>query len=686
MKKDESKKLSRRDLIKTLGATGALVAAGGLVSTLKAEEVSTTSNNPHDKIGDLSLLETSDKSNLVNAVNENTAEIAATAQKANTDVNEFGMSVKQFGAAGDGVTDDTQAIQDGIDHLHAIGGGTLFFPDGVYIVKPHLSDWITLKSNVNLRGNGRNSCIKVGDDVTDYWTIFGNKRGNAEWVENVKISDIRIDQNVERPADYKIGYGFHDHEYWRQFCIGIFRFNNIVIERVDFDPTCAVNSVTINHGDYEASQDVVIRDCFVRFKRGKGDPDYDNSAFYLHAHRHQATGNRFVATVGERARGCIESHGGPSVIADNLSEGYYTMLNAVARSGKPSANMSITGNVIYDADSGIQLWKDADAELKNVTIANNVMRLRNADHDHQHMGGIRAGSGDGNWTNVTIQGNVVEFQKEENEVRPGLQTSASYGIGVIGSKVITGMNISNNTVLNAPFQGISLGNTVANSLFYNVVVQGNSLINCGINQAISDKTRRAGIYLRGTFEGGCVSDNIINDDNDALKGYYAFFTEGNFTDFQMIDNVVSAKHGSYANRIEPSISSDLNVKVKSTDKLEAAGTFETEDLVYYKGYEVDAEGKQPYGWRVTRYGTQGKSLNNVTVLAQKGDRDFVLSNAEGIESWDYIRLQGLTSGQVKQVLRVSGNEITMTAGVTEDIVIGSKVTFFAPVIEPLVLK
>ena len=49
------------------------------------------------------------------------------------------LSVTLFGAKGDGVTDDTEAIQRAIDYLDARGGGKLFFPytrEGYLIAAP----------------------------------------------------------------------------------------------------------------------------------------------------------------------------------------------------------------------------------------------------------------------------------------------------------------------------------------------------------------------------------------------------------------------------------------------------------------------------------------------------------------------------------------------------------------------
>ena len=48
------------------------------------------------------------------------------------------VNVLDFGAVGDGVADDTQAIQDAIDSLPT-GGGTVFIPGGLYLIDPAVS-------------------------------------------------------------------------------------------------------------------------------------------------------------------------------------------------------------------------------------------------------------------------------------------------------------------------------------------------------------------------------------------------------------------------------------------------------------------------------------------------------------------------------------------------------------------
>jgi len=62
------------------------------------------------------------------------------------------VNVKGFGAKGDGVTDDTEAIQAAIDAVKAAGGGIVFFPPGVY----NITATIQLRVNVTIMGTGWN--------------------------------------------------------------------------------------------------------------------------------------------------------------------------------------------------------------------------------------------------------------------------------------------------------------------------------------------------------------------------------------------------------------------------------------------------------------------------------------------------------------------------------------------------
>lgn len=64
------------------------------------------------------------------------------------DANWFNVKASPYNALGDGSTDDTAAIQAAIDACETYGGGTVYFPKGIYVVNGALQD--TSRSNAQL--------------------------------------------------------------------------------------------------------------------------------------------------------------------------------------------------------------------------------------------------------------------------------------------------------------------------------------------------------------------------------------------------------------------------------------------------------------------------------------------------------------------------------------------------------
>src|SRR4249919_2773355 len=106
-------------------------------------------------------------------------------------------NVKDFGAIANGTTLDSRAINRAIDTIASKGGGTLFFPAGVY-----LSGSIRLKGNIALYLD-QGAVIEASPNVSDYDAAEPNKWeqyqdfGHSHWhnsliwgdsVHNVSIS------------------------------------------------------------------------------------------------------------------------------------------------------------------------------------------------------------------------------------------------------------------------------------------------------------------------------------------------------------------------------------------------------------------------------------------------------------------------------------------------------------------
>lgn len=86
-----------------------------------------------------------------------------------------GVSVTVFGATGDGVTDDTDAVQDTIDYVSDAGGGIVYFPPGTYILSQSLD---LGADDVHLVGEGASSRLHWPVDLgEDTWGIDTNGAG-----------------------------------------------------------------------------------------------------------------------------------------------------------------------------------------------------------------------------------------------------------------------------------------------------------------------------------------------------------------------------------------------------------------------------------------------------------------------------------------------------------------------------
>lgn len=97
------------------------------------------------------------------------------------------LSVKMFGAVGNGTTDDTAAIQAGIDAVISAGGGELFFPAGEYLITQ-----LTVTSpNVYLRGAGEKSS-KLRSAITSGSVICWDSSALSGSQDGGGISDMMI--------------------------------------------------------------------------------------------------------------------------------------------------------------------------------------------------------------------------------------------------------------------------------------------------------------------------------------------------------------------------------------------------------------------------------------------------------------------------------------------------------------
>ena len=166
--------------------------------------------------------------------------------------------VKKFGAKGDGVTNDTVAIQNAINYLKSVGGGELFFPKGIYLYTELVVDF----SNIFFNGEGASSILKQ-NIANEHGITFYN---SSAILKNIRVSNLHFDSTITKTVgscltflnivDSHIDNCYFDNQY-DGISIGTYQYlyvNNCIFRDIanrgivgDFGDGLFLNSISMQN-------------------------------------------------------------------------------------------------------------------------------------------------------------------------------------------------------------------------------------------------------------------------------------------------------------------------------------------------------------------------------------------------------------------------------------------------------
>ena len=297
-------------------------------------------------------------------------------------------NVNTFGAAGDGVTDDREAIQAAIDAASANGGGIVYLPPGTYLLAsvvtppaPATTDWhmLTPRDRVSIVGAGAPSILKVASGMVSGTTTFEVFVGQG--LQDASFRDFVIDLNgtqnlLPAPAPGQPPYyctAFRLPSQPLQATTNV-EFANLAILNA---PGSQMISVAINDYRHPLPQQISIRRCkFHNFGHAVPGNEHqgDHSAIYLQAERSAIEDNDFwndalpcITNVT-----AIEVHTSHSIVRGNRGWNLGTAANFVAFSSDFVQNL-VVDNVFYNTRIGFYYWPYSPPELGKV-FRGNVFR------------------------------------------------------------------------------------------------------------------------------------------------------------------------------------------------------------------------------------------------------------------------------------------------------------------------
>jgi hypothetical protein len=290
-------------------------------------------------------------------------------------------NVKDFGAKGNGTNDDTKYIQAAIDALSNAGGGTVFFPEGTYIINPIPESafiqviCLQLRNNIAFKGESQqNSIIKLAPNAIAYDAMIGAKPSSSR-VDNIAISNLTIDGNADNNSipTQEILFNSGGRSLFR-----LFLCNNLEISDCHFTNSKGIWNVVLNG----LIQNVKINNNIFD-KIGDDKNDWDHSSIYTNGNNILIENNAFRSRYGGGtlgARTAMEIHGSNQIVRNNMIDGFSYGINITCYSTiYQSRNQWYYNNIFKDVLDGLVLWSgtlsnpEAANGLANVNIFDNTI-------------------------------------------------------------------------------------------------------------------------------------------------------------------------------------------------------------------------------------------------------------------------------------------------------------------------
>ena len=289
------------------------------------------------------------------------------------------INVKNYGAKGNGISDDTKSIQAVIDK--ASKNSIIYFPKGTYIIgKIKITDnylenyCLRLKSNLSIIGDGNTSVIRFANNIFNKVSKNANAHmfyGNE--LQNISFNSLIIDMNG---ADNLVPKS----DFHKNFAAAlIIRGKNVSFEDMIFKNSSGQTMLNI----MGKGSNLLVRNC--KFLNGgsyvgsaivnKNQTDF--SFIYSEWDSSFISNNKIeqqnINVALENYTGGVEIHGSNSKVSNNIIIGCWPAIYITSSGDDTLKNIIIHNNQLLNCITGISFW--LIKPMKNIFIINNTISL-----------------------------------------------------------------------------------------------------------------------------------------------------------------------------------------------------------------------------------------------------------------------------------------------------------------------
>lgn len=397
------------------------------------------------------------------------------------------LNIKDFGAVGDGVADDTLAINNALQAAADLGGAVVFGPTGTYLN----SGIIINGSHISLVGAGRGLTIfklKAASNVAPIRTIAATQAYPAlTRLTDLYFADFSIDGNFYNQTTSPAPY-FEADGLWVKYA------ERVVVDNVEAYDTWTDGVL------FQAVQRGVIRNCLFR-RNGQATVTIDNQPTTASANgastgtlTNGAAGygvnayqNKLVYVFSGTGAGQVRGIQSNTATVLTVSDPWDVLPDATSKWRVLTANTNASGIGVRGLIAVAELAASID-----IVIANNIVEANTGTGNGIFVSGdIQNGTVLFNGKHINIVGNVVINPYDEGiEVKNTNDTTIT-GNTVCGSVGGSdGRNISDAILVREAQNAVVTGNYVRDyyngitaatftvSLASDISITGNTVINC----------------------------------------------------------------------------------------------------------------------------------------------------------------------------------------------------------------
>lgn len=364
------------------------------------------------------------------------------------------LSVKYFGAVGDGMTDDYAAIQKALDYIGKVGRGTLSFPKGNYLC----SKTLFCSSNTNLVG--------MGIGVSRITFITNNSLDNVrlELATNTSLRSMTVS---ESGVTGRVGcYG--------PVTVGSKQAqSDVVIENIEVDSSSGLG-VEIIRGTR-----VKVNNCYIHNTQADGI--------------HVTWGSRDITITN-------------NTVLDTGDDSIGIISEALATLGHVS-NCIVANNLLGDhKPSSLQGSGISMAGAVNITVRDNVIR-------NVSGAGINVNGWSEDGTSL-VSGNIEVYDNSVTNAGINPKAGNRNGAAIICCRNVT---LKNNTFTNSARNGMYLGGALVDIYVEGNTVNGTGGQGMYIHPIYYDKGGVLSIWTDSNFTVDEVKDYAYGHNISVLR-------------------------------------------------------------------------------------------------------------------------------------------------------------------------